>query len=286
MIGAVTLTACGGLIVGGVVTMLVGRTAGLVGRTAGDEALSVRFRCGSCKARLVLCETIPLLSWVVLRGRCRYCANRISVMYPAVESATSVLWVVVFLRFGWSWHLLPPLLLVTALTALSVVDLYSYRLPDRLVFSALGLSLSAMLTTGLAAGDLSPVGFGVLGMFAYFGLMLVVHLISPRGLGFGDVKLSLLLGLNLGWAAGIMQGGLLLVLRLVFWTQFMASILGLIGGLSLGVARKKLKRSVLADPQADAEQPAGLLAQSFPFGPALACATMAVVLFVESFPGA
>ena len=104
---------------------------------------------------------------------------------------------------GWGWQSLAPLVLVGALLALSVVDLYSYRLPDRLVFWSLGLSLTAMLCGAVATGDLSVVGYGIVGMFVYFGFLLVVHLISPQGLGFGDVKLSLLLGLNLGWAAGI-----------------------------------------------------------------------------------
>ena len=274
----IVAVSAGGLIAGGVVTMLAERIAR-------SEALSFRFRCGSCQARLAYYEIIPLLSWLVLRGRCRHCSDRITLMYPTVELATSALWVAVALRFGWGWRLLPPLVLVVALMALSLVDLYSYRLPDRLVFVALGMSFVAVLLGAVGSGDRSVFGYAIMGMFVYFGFLLVVHLISPRGLGFGDVKLSLLLGLNLGWAAGITHGDWTLVVRLVFWAQFLASVLGLFGGLTLGLLRRKLKRDVLTDPQGDGDQPTRLLAQSFPFGPALACGTMTVVLFVESVPG-
>ena len=274
----IVAVSAGGLIAGGVVTMLAERIAR-------SEALSFRFRCGSCQARLAYYEIIPLLSWLVLRGRCRHCCDRITLMYPTVELATSALWVAVALRFGWGWRLLPPLVLVVALMALSLVDLYSYRLPDRLVFVALGMSFVAVLLGAVGSGDRSVFGYAIMGMFVYFGFLLVVHLISPRGLGFGDVKLSLLLGLNLGWAAGITHGDWTLVVRLVFWAQFLASVLGLFGGLTLGLLRRKLKRDVLTDPQGDGDQPTRLLAQSFPFGPALACGTMTVVLFVESVPG-
>ncbi len=278
MIVAVILAAFGGLIVGGGVTMVAERTVR-------GEPLSFRSRCGSCEASLEVQETIPLLSWWLLSGRCRYCAERISLMHPSVEAASAGLWVAVVLRFGWGWQSLAPLVSVGALLALSVVDLHSYRLPDRLVFWSLGLSIAAMLSGALAVGDLSAVGYGILGMLVYFGLLLVVHLISPKGLGFGDVKFSLLLGLNLGWAAGITQADWLLVVRMVFWAQLLASMLGLLGGLSLGVLRRRLNRDMLADPQADRGRPTRLLASSFPFGPALACGTMTAVLFVESVPG-
>ncbi|MCQ3806190.1 MAG: prepilin peptidase [Acidimicrobiaceae bacterium] len=285
MILAVILAACGGLIVGGAVTMLAERTVR-------GEPLSFRSRCGSCEARLGILETIPLLSWCWLSGRCRYCAERISLMHPGVEAASAGLWVAVVLRFGWGWQSLAPLVAVGALIALSVVDLHSYRLPDRLVFWSLGLSVAALLPGAAAAGDLRAVRCAIMGMFGYFGLLLAVHLISPKGLGFGDVKLALLLGLHLGWAAAVAGPGResaadwLPVARLVFWAQLLASMLGLLGGLSLGLLRRRLNRDVLGDPQADPSRPTRLLESSFPFGPALACGAMTVVLFAESVPGA
>ncbi|MYA73761.1 MAG: prepilin peptidase [Acidimicrobiaceae bacterium] len=201
-----------------------------------------------------------------------------------VAASTAALWVAVTLRFGWGWQLFPPLVLVVALMALSLVDLYSYRLPDRFVFSALGLSSLAMVAGAIGSGDRRVLGYAVLGMCVYFSFLLVVHLISPRGLGFGDVKFSLLLGLNLGWVAGSSNGDWVDVVRYVFWAQLLASLIGLVGGISISVLRRRLKRDVLPDPQAVADQPVRILAQSFPFGPALACATMTVVLLADSIP--
>lgn len=201
-----------------------------------------------------------------------------------VAASTAALWVAVILRFGWGWQLFPPLLLVVASMALSLVDLYSYRLPDRFVFSALGSSSLAMVAGAIGSGDRRVLGYAILGMCVYFSFLLVVHLISPRGLGFGDVKFSLLLGLNLGWVAGSSNGDWVDVVRYVFWAQLLASLIGLVGGISISVLRRRLKRDVLPDPQAVADQPVRMLAQSFPFGPALACATMTVVLFADSIP--
>ncbi|MCY3850232.1 MAG: prepilin peptidase [Acidimicrobiaceae bacterium] len=266
-----------GLVAGGLITMSAGRVAC-------GEALSLRSRCGACRASLRHGETIPVLSWLVLRGRCRHCSARIGFMYPVVESSTSALLVAVALRFGWDWRLFPPLVLAVALMALSLVDLYSYRLPDRLVFPALGVSASAILAEAVNRGDRWVLWYALFGMCVYFSFLLVVHLISPRGLGFGDVKLSLLLGLNLGWAAGVAGGDWVDVVRYVFWAQLLAGLIGLVGGILIGVLRRKLERDVLPDPQVVDGQPVGILAQSFPFGPALACSTMAVVLFADSAP--
>lgn len=285
MIVAVLLAASGGAVAGGAVTVLAERTVL-------DEPLSLCSRCGSCGARLQIHETVPLLSWLLLRGRCGHCAETIPLMHPSVEAASAGLWVAVVLQFGWGWQSLPPLVSTTALLALSVVDLRSYRLPDRLVFWSLGLSLAAMLPGTVAGGDVSVFGYGLLGASVYFGLLLAVHLISPRGLGFGDVKLALLLGLHLGWAAWTAGSGggcaadWVLVVRLVLWAQILASILGLVGGLSLGVLQRRCNRDVLVGPRTRRDRRRRLLASSFPFGPALGCGTMTVVLLVESVPGA
>ncbi len=273
----IVAASAAGLVSGGLITMSAERVAR-------GEALSLRFRCGECRASLRYCETVPVLSWLVLRARCRHCSDRIGFMYPAVESATAALSVAVAWRFGWDWWLFPPLVLAVALMALSLVDLYSYRLPDRLVLSALGMSVLTILAGAIGRGDRLVLWYAILGMCAYFSFLLVVHLISPRGLGFGDVKLSLLLGLNLGWAAGVTGGDWVDVVRYVFWAQLLASLIGLAGGILIGVLRRNLEREVLPDPESVDGQPVRILAQSFPFGPALACATMTVVLFADSIP--
>lgn len=268
-----------GLIAGGFVTMLVDRIPDRTRLTLGS-------RCPFCETPLAWHESVPVVSWVARRGRCRHCDERITPAYPVVELATAALWVAVALRFGWEWVALPPLVLVTALMALSVVDLYVYRLPDLLTFPALGVSAAVMVVAAFAIDQPSALGRAAAGMAGYFVLLLITHLISPKGMGFGDVKLALLLGLHLGWAAGSVYVGWSAVFRFVFWALLLASVIGVSGGLLLAIMRRVLRRRVLADPEADDGEPARLLAHSFPFGPALAAGTVLVVMFSETVANA
>lgn len=194
---------------------------------------------------------------------------------------TAILWLAVVLRFDWGWRLAPPLVLVVALVSLSVVDFYSYRLPDRLVFPSLALSLLVMCVAEVADGDLRVISLALLGMTVYFSFLLLTHLVAPAGLGFGDVKFALLLGLHLGWVAGINHGDWLSVVQLVFSAQLLASVIGVVSGLSLGIVRRRRNANVLIAAQGVAAPPQRFWDQSFPFGPALAFATMVVVLFAH-----
>ncbi|MDG2026261.1 MAG: A24 family peptidase [Acidimicrobiales bacterium] len=193
------------------------------------------------------------------------------------------LWVAVAARFGWDWRLLPPLILVTALMALSVIDMYVYRLPDRLVFPALGLSSVAVVVAAFGIDHLEAIVASLVGMVLCGGFLFVLHLITPRGMGFGDVKIALLLGLHLGWAAGSVWTGFVPVFRLVFCALLIACAVGAVFGLALAIIRRSLRREVVPDPEASEGQPTRLLGQSMPFGPALAAGTPIVVLFADSF---
>lgn len=278
----VVLALPAGLLVGGFVTMLVDRVP--------DETpLSWGSRCPHCEHGLSVADSLPVLSWIIRRGRCRHCDVAITPAYPVVEVLTAALFVAVAARFGAEWVLVPPLILVTALMALSVIDLYLYRLPDRIVFPAVGLSAVAMLFVALAIDRPGALGRAAAGAAGYFLLLFVAHLISPRGMGFGDVKLALLLGLHLGWIAGSNYIGWSPVLRLVFYSLLISSVLGVVVGLLIAVLRRFTGRDLVADPEADAEsgagQPQRLLANSFPFGPALAAGAMIAVLFSDTVLG-
>jgi len=265
-----------GLVVGGFVTMLVDRIP--------DKApLTLGSRCPFCEHSLGATETIPVVSWLRQRGACRHCGDPITPAYPIVEIVTMLLWVAVAAKYGWEWTVLPPLVLVTAAMALSVIDMYVYRLPDRIVFPALGLSLATIVVAGIAIDHPSAITKALGGMAIYAGLLLVMHLISPRGMGFGDVKLALLLGLQLGWAAGSVWVGWTPVIRLVFYALLLSCLTGVIGGLLIAVLRRRLAREVMPDPEASDGQPKRLLAQSMPFGPALAAGTVVVAYFADSF---
>lgn len=264
-----------GLVVGGFVTMLVDRIPD-------KTRLTRASRCPFCEHPLAVGDTIPVFSWIRLNGRCRHCGDRITPAYPVVEVLTMGLWVAAAANWGWDWRLLPPLVLVTAAVALSTIDMYVYRLPDRLVFPSLGLSLAVMVVAGFGIDLPSSIVKALGGMVLYGGFLFLMHLISPRGMGFGDVKLALLLGLHLGWAGGSVWVGWTPVFRLVFYALLVSCLLGGIGGILIAILRRRLSRDLLPDPEADNGQPTRLLSQSMPFGPALAAGTVAVVFFADA----
>ncbi len=264
-----------GLVVGGFVTMLVDRIPDATPLTA-------RSRCPFCEHQLRWLDVVPVVSWFALHRRCRHCEHSVTVAYPVVEILTAVLFVTIALRFEAEWIVIPPLILATSLMALSVIDIYAYRLPDRLMFPSLLVSILSIVGVAFAIDRPSAIGRAAAGMVGYFLILFIAHLISPRGMGFGDVKLALLLGLHLGWIAGSTYVGWSPVLRLVVYALLLGSMLGVVGGGSVALLRRLLDQDIVADPEAVDGQPARVLAQSFPFGPALAAGAMVSVLFSEA----
>jgi len=265
-----------GLVAGGFATMLIDRIPD-------KTPLSLRSRCPHCAHQLGVGEVVPVVSWLRRRS-CGHCDASVTVAYPLVELTTAGLFVAATARYGWEWELLPPLVLIVALVSLSMIDIYVYRLPDRLVFPSLGLSVLVIVVAAFGIDRPAAIGRAGAGMVVYFLLLFAAHLISPRGMGFGDVKLSLLLGLHLGWAAGSRYVGWPPIFRLVVWALLVGCILGVFGGLSVALCRKGGK-NVVVDPEAEDGQPTRLLGHSFPFGPALAAGTLVVMFFSDTVIG-
>ena len=172
-------------------------------RVPGGESLSrPPSHCPSCGHRIRNRHNIPLLGWLVLRGRCADCRARISVRYPLVELVTAVLFVAVALRIADLHQLaaLPALLYFTAMgISLSMIDLDVGRLPNAIVYPSylvLGslLAIAALVQHDAAALLRAGVGAAVL-FLAYFA----VACLYPAGMGFGDVKLAGIVGGVLGF---------------------------------------------------------------------------------------
>jgi len=162
--------------------------------------------CPGCKTPISARDNVPVLSWLALRGRCRSCAEPISRRYPAVELLTAVLFVAVVLRFASGtpadlWAVPAFWVLAGLAVSLSAIDLDVQRLPDPIVFFGYaaggGLLVSASL---LGAGDgtdaLIRAAIGGVGMYVFHFVLMFAW---PAGMGFGDVKLSLLTGMFLAW---------------------------------------------------------------------------------------
>jgi leader peptidase (prepilin peptidase)/N-methyltransferase len=155
--------------------------------------------CPGCGTPLLARDRLPVLSWLLLRGRCRSCRAPIPWRYPAVEVVTAALFVLVAWRFGWSPSLPAELLLVAGLVPLATIDAERLLLPKRIVWPTGALVSAALLAAAATTGQWHRLGVAALCAAGAFVVFLVLHLISPSGLGFGDVRLAPVIGLATGW---------------------------------------------------------------------------------------
>jgi leader peptidase (prepilin peptidase)/N-methyltransferase len=167
-------------------------------------------------------------------------ARRLAVRPPVVEVGTALLFALAALRFGLAWDLPAFLFLAAAGVLLAVIDLQHRLLPNRVVLPSIGVGALLLLAAALAVQDWDALLRAVLGAVVLFAVFLVLALISPSGLGMGDVKLAALLGLYLGWIGwgAVVVGGAagfvvqaLLALVLLAWRR-----IGLRGELPFGPA--------------------------------------------------
>jgi leader peptidase (prepilin peptidase)/N-methyltransferase len=147
--------------------------------------------CPSCETSIAWYDNIPLVSYAVLRGRCRHCGVSISWRYPAVEAATAVLIACCALKFGFSWDFLVAAAFCAVLVAISATDLERRIIPNRIVLPATVVLLAAQTILDPSV-EWIAAGLGA-GLF-----FLIAALVYPGGMGMGDVKLALLMGVVLG----------------------------------------------------------------------------------------
>jgi leader peptidase (prepilin peptidase)/N-methyltransferase len=169
--------------------------------------------CPGCGAPIRPWDNVPVVSWLALRGRCRDCAQPISARYPLVEAATAVLFVLVAWRFAPSIldtqekaaaiagviQLVAFLYLTGVSVALALIDLDTHTLPNAIVYPSYVVGTVLLVASGLIAGDTAALLTAGVGMGGLFLLYLLIALVSPGGMGFGDVKLAGVLGLYLGF---------------------------------------------------------------------------------------
>ena len=157
--------------------------------------------CPSCGHRIRVHENIPILSYLLLRGRCSECKTRISLRYPLVEAFTALLTLIVVVQFGPTWQAAAALLLTWSLIALAVIDLDTQLLPDSLTLPFLWLGLFLSLF-GLFTDSQSAIIGAVAGYLSLWTVFQLFRLATGKeGMGYGDFKLLALLGAWLGWAA-------------------------------------------------------------------------------------
>lgn len=232
-----------GLVFGSFLTVVVHRVP------AGESIVAPRSKCPACGTQLRAIDNVPVLSWLLLRGRCRTCGARISPVYPVLELGTGLLFVAVALRVDEVWAVLILCPFSALLVAIAVIDWRTKKIPNRIVYPALAIA-AVYLAAARIATDSVHLRQSAAGFLAYGGGLLVVALVVPRGMGMGDVKLAALMGMVLG-AIGI---------RFVAVAAGAGILLGGVGALVallLGASRKS----------------------AIPFGPFLAAGAVVAVLF-------
>ena len=215
-----------------------------------ESVVHPRSRCPGCGTQLAARDNVPVLSWVLLRRRCRSCGEPISVRYPLVELATAALFVSAGLRFGAAWELPAFLLFLASLAAITAIDLEHYIIPNRVVYPTLFGGFGLLVVAAAAEGDWNALLHALIGSAVAWAFLLTLHLISPRSMGFGDVRLAAVLGLFLGW----------LSLGHVFLGLFLGFLLGAVLSVLLIALRLKGRKDHI------------------PFGPFLAAGAVIAVL--------
>ena len=208
-----------------------------------------RSRCPACGHSLRAADLVPVLSWCFLRGKCRYCGDRISPRYPLTELFFALVTLLCLLQGDLTVLTLRNLVFLCCLFCLSLVDLESYIIPDGCILISLFAWLAALPFTGMGW---SEIGLHMLSGFVIGGAILLLSLAMDRilhreSMGGGDIKLFAVVGLYLGFAASLF-----------------AVILACILGLLFALVRRLLP---------------GRRGAQIPFGPSIAASTTIILLF-------
>ncbi|MGN0403844.1 MAG: prepilin peptidase [Bariatricus sp.] len=218
----------------------------------GESFTKGHSRCPNCGHELGVKDLFPIISWVLLGGKCRYCKNKISVRYPITEAVFSVLTVLCLLKWNLSVLCLRNLVFLCCLFCLTLVDLESYIIPDGCLLISAGAWVAAIPFSFVEYGGWSGIALHLLAAVVYGGGLLLLsllmdHLLKKESLGGGDIKLFAVMGLYLGMISSL-------------FALLLACILGLV---LAGIRRKS-------------EEEGGAL---IPFGPAIAAASWFMLLY-------
>ncbi len=205
----------------------------IIYRLSINETPKGRSYCPKCKHKLSYKDLIPLFSYIFLFGKCRYCKKKISIEYPLVELLTGVFFLSTFLLVGLSIELFFLLIALFFLILIFVYDLKHYIIPDFANFSLIGISFFYLFLLSFLEKNYNILLYGFLSaLFSFIFFFLLFYFTKGKGMGFGDVKFVIFMGLFLGFP-NIIVG------------LFISFLLGAIIGLVLIlIKRKKIKSQV------------------------------------------
>ncbi|MBF5044242.1 prepilin peptidase [Aggregicoccus sp. 17bor-14] len=270
-----------GLVIGSFLNVVIARVP------HGQSVVRPRSRCPRCGHQLSAWENIPVLSWLLLRGRCRGCRLPISWRYPAVELLTGLLFLAALRRFDWSPELPMALVLICLLIPLTFIDLEHWILPFSLTLPGIAAGLLVTAPLGLERWLASLIG-AVAGFFVFWALeWLGEKIFKKEALGGGDKYLLALIGAFLSWKA---------LLGVIFLASLQGALVGTALLLVRGRAGPAPEEGTPAQPPPDAAAPAAAAPETaeapesaeeddwepgptnIPFGPWLSIAALELLL--------
>jgi leader peptidase (prepilin peptidase)/N-methyltransferase len=219
-----------------------------------ESVVTGRSKCPRCGRQIGALENIPVVSWIMLRGRCKNCGEPISPRYPLIELVTGGLFALAAWKYGLTVTGFVYAGFFWALVVLTVIDLDFKLLPNKITYPIVIAGWVGLLAAALVDSELSRLRSAGLGMLIFGGFLFVVAFIYPEGMALGDVKLALGLGMFLGYAGGT---------GLVPVGMFLSFVLGgLVGLVAMAVTKQGRKMKI-------------------PFGPFLAAGTILAIAVGE-----
>jgi leader peptidase (prepilin peptidase)/N-methyltransferase len=183
--------------------------------------------CPSCKQRIVWRDNIPLVSWLLLRGKCRWCRAPISIQYPLIEASVGIMWAVALAAYGPTVRALAAALFGTILLGIAITDARHYLIPDEFSVGGLALGLLLSLPGGLAGFREAVIGAAV-GFALLYGVAVAGRWVfGQEAMGGGDIKMMAMVGAFVGWKG-------------VLLTVFSGAVLGLFIFVPLTIRKKRL----------------------------------------------
>jgi leader peptidase (prepilin peptidase) / N-methyltransferase len=215
---ALLIVICGvmGLAIGSFLNVVIYRVP------LNKSIVSPRSACTQCGIAILERDNIPFVSWLILRGKCRSCGTPISVRYPLVELTCAGLFAGAAGRFGYNWYLPVALVLLATLLALSCIDLEHLVLPKKIIYPSLLIVIALLVVNAWTYDAWHRLLIAAVCGVAWFSLFFLMNAVDARLLGFGDVRLSLLLGIAIGWL------GIRFVILGFFAGNFLGAVIGLV----------------------------------------------------------
>lgn len=222
------------------------------------EVLGGTSRCSDCGIDVRPQDNIPILSFLILRGKCRGCGNPIPRYHPFVELLSPLLFLLTVWGMGLNVWIIPVLWLIPAGIAISAIDFRAFIVPTRVVWPATAVAAAMMIVLALVEGQPMRLANALIGVVCFAGPLFAIWFMVPKNMGFGDVRLATMLGLYLGFYAGTQP---MAAVTFALFGLAAASFLGLaIGIIVLGARGRKT---------------------NVPYGPSLVLATYLFVVFAE-----